>query len=256
MSQDQADSRPRFRSDLSQTPLPEVLATIHRYRVPGVVECTRDEETKRIYIDAGNIIFATSSNTADSLGDRLLSQGRITREQYEASVLKLGEDGKRQGMILTEMEALDPKELFLAVREQVQAIVWSLFEWDRGAVTFEPGRDKHQEFIKLEIPIQRAILEGVRVADPRGMLSRIGPRTTILENNPEVHHDDLPLGRIEEQLLQQIDGKTPMMELTQVPPNTPADNARLLYAFYVLQLVRHKTPKQIKVHVRSSHSTL
>lgn len=245
-------ARPQFRSDLSQTPLPEVLATVYRYRVPGMIECTREAFTKRIYIDAGNIIFATSNNTADSLGDRLLRQGKITRQQYDESVRRLGAGEKRQGTILVEMRALEPKDLFLAVREQVQAIVWSIFEWKDGAVTFQPGRDKHTEFIKLAIPIHRAILEGAKYVNARAVVARIGSRNTVLEPNSQGERDAmLKLTEDEERLFNEVDGKRSLGQLAKIPPLTAAQNAQLLYAFFVLRLIRAKAPKQIKVHIRS-----
>lgn len=248
-------SRAQFRSDLAQTPLAEVLATVHRYRVPGMIECERDGDTKRIFIDAGNIIFATSTNTADSLGDRLLASRRITRQQYEESVRRIGEGGKRQGAILVEMRAIQPKDLFLAVREQVQAIVWSIFPWDHGKVSFRPGRDKHLEFIKLEIPIPRAVVEGVCQCEPRSLIARLGSRATVFEPNPEADDAGFAVLRDEEKaLLREVDGKRALSVLTKVAPRSAADNARLLYAFFVLRLIRVKAPKQIKVQIRSSKS--
>jgi two-component system, OmpR family, response regulator len=249
-------SRPEFRSDLAQTPLPEVLATVHHYRVLGMIECSREKETKRLYIDAGSIIFATSNNVADSLGNRLLQQKRITRQQYDESVKRLGEGEKRQGSILVEMRAIDPKDLFIAVREQVQAIAWSIFGWESGAVRFQPGRDKHHEFIKLEIPIQRAILEGVQYGDAKFLLARVGSRSTVVEVNPDAQRSDFQaLNEEETALLEQVDGKRNLGELTHVPPRAPLDNARLLYAFHAMRLIRPKAPKQIKVHVRSSRTS-
>jgi hypothetical protein len=255
MTQDPAGRRPQFRSDLGQTPLAEVLATVYRYRVPGIIECTRGEEIKRIYIDAGTIIFATSTNTVDSLGDRLLKAGRITRQQYDESVQRIGEGGKRQGSILVEMRALQPKALFVAVREQVQAIVWSIFPWEEGKVTFRPGRDKHLEFIKLEIPIPRAVLEGVAHSEARSLIARLGSRATVFEQNPDAEKDDLKVLTAEEKaFLHEIDCKRALSDLTRLAPRSASDNARLLYAFSVLRLIRVKAPKQIKVHIRSSKS--
>ena len=60
-------------------PLAEVLVKIHRYRAPGRVDCRRGDEVKRIYLDHGQIIFATTNQLAESLGDKLLREGRITR---------------------------------------------------------------------------------------------------------------------------------------------------------------------------------
>ena len=248
---EQSISRYQFRSDLSQTPLPEVLATIHRYRVPGVIDCHRGSETKSIYIDAGNIIFASSSDVSDSLGDRLLAQGKISVAQYAESVRRLRTETKRQGAILSDMGALEPKELFVAVREQVQAIVWSIFEWTDGAVFFEPGRERTQEFIKLNISIRQAILQGVRtVSDAKPLLARVGGKTTVLQKSDEFNLSELTLTPEEEELLEMVDGKRALVELTAFPKQNAAQNARSLYAFFALKLVSVKPARQLKVHLR------
>ncbi|HVT04056.1 MAG TPA: DUF4388 domain-containing protein [Thermoanaerobaculia bacterium] len=243
-----------FRGDLAQTPLPEVLITIHRYRAPGVVECVRDGETKRIFIDEGNIIFATSSNVADSLGDRLLQQGVITKTQYEESVVRLaeGKGVKRQGAILVEMRALEPKDLFVSVRKQVQEVVWSVFCWEHGTVAFQPGRDRNREFIKLNIPTRQAVLQGVRsVPDPRFLLQRVGKKTTILMRLSDADFSNLTFSPEEEQLLRGVDGKKSFFDLTNTPPLSPLENAKILYAFFALRLVGVKALKQIKVQVKT-----
>lgn len=251
MTDPTAQSRFRYSSDLAQTPLPEVLATISRYKVPGVVDCHRGSETKSIFIEAGSIIFATSSDVADSLGDRLLSQGRINQDQYDTSVRLLQQGNKRQGTILVEMKAIEPKDLFIAVREQVQAIVWSIFEWTEGAVLFEPGRERTQEFIKLNIPLRQAILQGVRgVRDAKALVARIGNKTTVLQRNTEIDTKDLLLAPEEEELLAAVDGKNTLYELTGMPGLPAAQNAKLLYAFFVLKLISVKPPKQLKVHLK------
>lgn len=244
---------PRFlyRGDLGQMPIPEVLMTIHRYRVPGVVACERDGQTKKIFIDDGNIIFATSTTIADSLGDRLLAQEKISIDQYRESVRRLvKEGGKRQGAILVEMGALQPKDLFVAVREQVEAIVWSLFDWESGTVTFEPGRERQQEFIKLSIPTPRAVIDGVmHVADAKRLVARIGTKATLLERvtttGPEI-----PLQPAEQQLLDAVDGKKTLFDLISLPIDTAANNAKVLYSFFALKLIAVKPAKQIKVQVR------
>ncbi|MHB0969196.1 MAG: DUF4388 domain-containing protein [Thermoanaerobaculia bacterium] len=238
-----------YRGDLAQTPLPEILFTIHRYKAPGIITCTRDEETKQIFVDAGRIIFATSSLIADSLGDRLLNLGLITREQYDESARRLGE-GKRQGAILVEMGAIQPKDLFINVRDQVQDIVWSIFSWERGTVTFEAGRERVSEFIKLNLSIPQAVLQGVRrVPDPRALLMRLGGKTTLLHRTPDADFSELTLTPEEEALLAQIDGKKPLVDLTNAGTLPPPVNAKLLYAFFALHLVAVRTPNIIKVQL-------
>lgn len=243
---------PRFvySGDLAQTPLPEVLATIYQYKAPGILECRRESEVRQIYIDEGNIIFATSSERADSLGDRLMSRGLITQEQYDQSARALG-DGKRQGTILVEMGAIQPKDLFVEVREQVQAIVWSVFEWESGSVTFEPGRDRHLEFIKLTIPIPLAVMQGARsIRDARLVIARVGSKTTVLERAiGEDAEDSLKLGPEELAILRKVDGRTTLFDLTNLPPLTPAVNGRIMYGLFALKAIRVKDRIRIQVPV-------
>jgi len=224
-----------YHTDLAQTPLPEILVTIHRYRAPGVVECRRGEVVKRIFLDRGQIIFATTNQISESLGDKLLVAGRISREQYDASLARV-------------------RELFVAVREQIEAILWTIFGWDSGAVTFVPGRDKHLEFVKVEIPVPRAVLNGVRMMpDARALVARLGVKTTLYSPTG-LAIEDLVLSADEQALLEAVDGRV-LYEIVNTPPLTPADNARMLYGFLALQLIAPKTPRQIKVQIPSGGPT-
>jgi hypothetical protein len=248
---EQAPRAPLYRTDLAQTPLPEILVTIHRYKAPGMIECRRGAEVKTIYLDNGQIIFATSNQLRDSLGDKLLREGKITREQYDESVRRLAVTGKRQGTILTEMQVIEPRDLFVALRDQIQEIVWSVFAWDSGTVGFTPGRDKHREFVKLHIGVPQAILHGVRrMPDARALVSRLGAKTTLLERTGNVV-EGLTLSGDEQRLLDAVDGRRTLYDLVLTPPVPAADNARILYAFFALQLIAVKTPRQIKVQLNT-----
>jgi len=243
---------PTYQTDLTQTPLPDILVKMFRYKAPGRVDCRRAEMVKRIYIDHGSIVFATSNQIVESLGDRLLNSGRITRDQYNESLRRVRESGKRHGVTLVEMGALTTAELFNAVREQIDAIMWSIFAWDFAHVTFTPGREKHLEFVKVDIPLPQAILRGVReMPDPRALLARIGTRTTLLERSREAVDGATSFTADEEALLNAANGRTPLSDLVNTPPNTAADNARILYGLFVLGAV---TPKErVKVQVKANH---
>jgi Domain of unknown function (DUF4388) len=241
----------QYQTDLAQTPLPEILFTIHRLKAPGMLECRRGDEVKKIFFDNGQVIFASSSNLADSLGDKLLREGKITQEQYDESVRRLKTTGKRQGTILAEMKLLEPKDLFVAVREQIQGIVWSIFGWDKGTVAFSPGRDKHLEFVKLQIPIPQAVLQGVRrMPDARVLVARLGTRATVLQRT-EVPLDEVHIRPEEQLLLDAVDGRRVLSDLVNTPPLTPGENARILYALFALGIIVVRRPSgQIKVQVK------
>lgn len=246
------ENKSLYRGDLSTTPLPEMLVTIHRYKAPGVIGCVREDQVRRIYIDSGNITFATSNNLDDSLGVRLMRKNLITRAQFDESVRRLKESGtKRQGAILVEMGAVDPKVLFNEVRDQVQQIVWSVFEWSSGTVSFEPGRPLTQEFIKLSLPTREAVMEGVRrVRDARLLVARIGKKATILSKVSNADFSNLNLAAEEQVQYDIVDGRTPFVDLVQLGPLAPAENAKILYALFALKLIAVKDSAGVKVKVK------
>lgn len=253
--QPSAPPAPLYQTDLAQTPLPELLVRIFRYRAPGVIECRRGDSIKRIYLDRGEIIFATTNQITESLGDKLMREGKITRQQYDDSVQRLRVTGKRHGVTLMEMKILDAEELATAVREQIQEIVWSVFEWPDGTVSFTPGREKHLEFVKIELPVPAAIMQGVRrMVDAKALISRLGNRTTLLSRTPE----PLPgvtLEPDEQRLLDHVNGRRSLYDLVLVPPHTASDNARILYALSALQMIAIKQPFKVQIKMASGVSS-
>jgi hypothetical protein len=242
-----------FRGELSATPLPEVLETINRYRVPGVLDCMREGWNRKIFIQGGEITFATSNNLEDSLGDFLLRAGRLTRDQYDQSVVLLKATRKRQGVVLVEMGVLTPKELFSAVVDQVRQVVWDTFNWESGDVSFSVGRFREDEIIKLHIPTRSAILGGVEaVRDPRPFTTRLGSSWTVYEPTWEVGDlTELDLDEARLRLLNLVDGKRTLLDLSKDGPFPQAMNARILYAFNCLRLIRRREERGIRIHYRT-----
>lgn len=254
------DARRIFVGDLTETPLPEMLATIHRNRVPGVLEAQLGEFSKRVSILGGDIIFASSTNRAESLGDVLLGAGRITVEQFRASVLRLLESpGKRHGQVLVEMGMLTEDEMRAAVLEQVQRIVWSLFDLEEGLVTFTLGEDRTDEAYKLRIPTPRAILHGCKtVADAKRLVARLGNKSAVfIRPEPPEHLRGFQLESGEEQLLNLVDGRHTLLELFENGPFSASLNARVLYALQCLGLIRKEKDAStgIRVQVASPESS-
>jgi len=153
--------------------------------------------------------------------------------------------------VLVEMKVLNSEELFHAVREHIQQILWSIFAWDFGTVGFTPGRDKRLEFIKVEIPVPQAVLQGVRhMPDARAIASRLGSKTTLFARAAPPP-EGLALRGEEQALLAAVDGKRPLIDLVNLPPLGAADNARVLYAFVTLGLIESREPRQVKVQVKT-----
>lgn len=232
----------KYRGDLAETTLPEMLSTIDRFHVPGVIEATQGDIVKRVYVRRGYIIHASSTDRSDSLGAYLQEVGTVPDDKLK-EVTKLREkSNKRLGELLLERGLLSPAQALKAIRKHLEGIVWSLFYWEDGEVTFGLGEFEADDMVQIQLPIRQVILEGIRQApEAKRFLGRIGQRETVLETCYEpnelietgMNHGDF-------QILREVDGKKTLYALCSLGPRSAADVAKMLYTFQVLNLIRRR----------------
>jgi hypothetical protein len=226
-----------YRGDLATTPLAEILATIHRYRVPGVVTASREGRVRRIYLDEGLVVFATSNEREVSLGMQLIRRGFLKPEGLQEAEERRAREGLKIGQVLLEMGLVTPEKLNEAVSSLIREILWGAFEWDAGDVLFEIGAPRAGELVRIDAPLPEVILEGIRrTADARRLILRLGSSATILEKTPSALLDLFPPP--ERKFYEAIDGRTSLHHLASRGPGSAPENARVLYAFFCLGLVR------------------
>jgi len=232
-------STPKFeyRGDLSTLPLPEILSTIHRYRVPGVVSVSRDGRMRRVYVDDGLVTFAASNERELGLAAFLLSQGLLDAETAREAQERHAREGLRMGQVLLQMGAVTPERLNAAIAGQIREILMGAFDWDAGEAVFEVGARRSADFVRVDLPIPELVVEGVRrIANVKRLVQRLGSAQTVLEKVPG---RELSLFSAPEQAFYQaVDGKTPLQQLSARGPASQTESVRLLYAFFCLGLLR------------------
>jgi hypothetical protein len=152
------------RGRLEEQTLPHILRPLVRWKKTGPLRVRRGKVLKTLYLSEGRLIFATSNDSDDRLGERLLRKGVISYRSLEESVRAL-KAGKRQGTLLVENGAIRSRDLVEGVTEQVQEIIYSLFQWDEGDWEFEEGQLPSREVIVLRMSTGDLILEGLRRVD-------------------------------------------------------------------------------------------
>jgi two-component system OmpR family response regulator len=191
----------------------------------------------------GNVIFATSSDLRDSLGAYLKQSAIISSAELRLSVDRIdASHGKRHGELLVEMGILTPELLRQIVTEQVKAILYSVFSWEKGSVTFEVGRFRKDELIQLDVPTPQAIADGVRLLpDPRRVVLRLGPSWTVFDRGEvSAEASGVSWSAAELKLLSLVDGRRTLRDLITAGPGDVSTNAKLVYAFWVLHLVTRR----------------
>jgi len=230
----------QYRGDLSQTALPEILYTIDRFQVPGVIEASRDGVVKQVYIKEGNVVHATSTDRADSLGSYLQRSGVLSPEVFLETMRERERTNKRYGVLLIERGLLSPSEVYRAIRKQIEGIVWSLFYWQEGSVIFSIGEFREPDSVRIQLPMRQVILQGIkRAPDAKALVTRLGRKETVLEPCYKTEQlIELALDGDEYRVLSLVDGKRSLFDVCTQGPHSAADNAKVPYAFQILQLIR------------------
>lgn len=232
----------QYVGSLADMPVPVVLKKIYDYRVPGVLTFQHGPAIKKIYVKDGRIIFASSNQKDDRLGEFLLRRGVIDEAIFQEASrrLRMNPD-KRLGRILVEMGVLTPHQLFQAVQDQILAIVSSVFAWEEGVVHFVVGPSKDEELIQLHLPIPRAIVMGSRwLPNPQRCIEALGGPDGYVEMAPQLRLEVHVLGLLpdERRLLPLLDGTRTLQTVLDQSPIESDMAVRLLYGLYVLERIR------------------
>lgn len=231
-------NRFHYHGTLEETALSEMFYTIFRHRVPGLIDISRDGITKRITINDGSVLHASSTDRGDRLGAYLYRTQKLNREDLERTMRQREVSRIKYGQILIEEGLLSPQDLYEAIRGQMESIVWSVFSWQEGEVSFRIG-EFADPAIKIHLPMRQVILRGTkRVSDTKGLVARLGRKNTVLR--PAYGIEDLielALDADEYALLRMVDGRRNLYEICSGGPLALSENARLLYAFWVLRMI-------------------
>lgn len=125
--------------DLTQVPLVSILEHLTQSAATTTLVVNQGTTVKAIYIQNGEIVYATSTIKVDRLGETLLRHGTISQTAHKAATKQMHQTGKREGETLVEMGVLTPKGLFEGLKMQVEEIIISIFMWDKGEYQMADG---------------------------------------------------------------------------------------------------------------------
>jgi hypothetical protein len=151
--------------------VPELLLAVTETGRSGCLELRGDEAEKRVFLEEGRITFAASSSPDERLGAYLLGRNELRLCDLRALSPRVS-PGVRLGALLLERGLIGPLELARAVEGQLRAIVLGIFGLSQASYRFveEPGSPR--EPIKLSLPRERWILDGIERVSAWSRVSR------------------------------------------------------------------------------------
>ncbi|MFN7949912.1 MAG: DUF4388 domain-containing protein [Blastocatellia bacterium] len=228
----QSNSEPEICGALEDVSLPDVMRQIYTGRRTGELVVMKDRVRRRVFFEMGRAIFATSNRRGDRLGAFLVRRGDITPAVFEM-VDGMVPRGQRFGQLLVEMGLITEDQLASAVREQILAIIYSLFECTRGTFEFaECVTASVPDDLKLELSMADIILEGVgRIRDLAVVRRGMGDLNRLIAPNAEplLRLQQATLRPPEQDLLSQITETTDLLGILVFSQHPAADTIRALY---------------------------
>ncbi|MGH9334839.1 MAG: DUF4388 domain-containing protein, partial [Vicinamibacteria bacterium] len=226
---------------LDQTPLPDVLQSLCASGKSGVLHLSKGNTTKRVYFKAGAIVFASSDESEERLGERLVRAGTIKRTDLELACRVTERSRLRLGATLVEMGYLSPDELDARVKEQVSSIIHSVLPWKSGAYRTELNEEPVEpDLARGDLSTPALLLEGVRLIDDhekvlRGIGDLDGPLSYAF--HPTKLYTNLHLTPSEGFVLSRVDGATSAGEIAKLSPLGEEETLRCVYALVAAGLL-------------------
>lgn len=223
--------------------IPKILVYLNRKRKTGILTVKTSAFTKKVYLDKGDAIFASSTDEDDRLGETLIKMGKITIEQYDRSVKLLKETGKRQGEILVELGYLTPQEIIWSVKYQVKDIIYSLFQLTDAEYEFREGEIPLNEVITLKMSMGNLIYEGVKRINNLNRIRKEMPDMNAvlkLSTDPVSLFQDIVLSSLDKKMLFMIDGKKTVQDFINSLSSYSFQAMKTLYVLWSTGILEEK----------------
>lgn len=155
-----------LRGDLRQFFPAEVLQLLMLAQATGRLELERPGERAEVFVERGRPVFARTSGGSVRAGELLVHRGALSADLLAQALADQPKNpGLRLGALLVERGWATPEQVQAAVHETLRRIVYGLLLWREGTFYFVVGERAANEDIRLDLDLDRLILEGLRLAD-------------------------------------------------------------------------------------------
>lgn len=198
--------------------LSDILLDLQRSDFTGILEIENSPIQKSIYIKSGVMVFASSNQEEDGLGETMIRAGKLTTDQLYQVVGILKTTGKHMGTILVELGFLKPAELVITLKYQVEEIILSLFTWEDGKIKVIDG-PLPAELIHMKLSAANLIFRGIKRINKPEYFRNVSPHpdtTLYFSNEPLNLFQDIHLAEEDLYVLALLDSKLTLREITDI----------------------------------------
>ena len=184
----------------------------HRARATGLWRLGQ-EPSRTVFLEVGDIVFATSTHPLDRLTHLLVERGKITQAQLDYAMANLN-PAMSIGKNLIEMGFITQRDLLDVARAQVERVVWAGIAATDQTPVFD-AKELDATTVRLPFDTAAMLLAAVlNLKDRERVLEELGPlnQVVVLEGR---RHQELTLPPDLAKLPGLLDGSRTLMELSR-----------------------------------------
>jgi tetratricopeptide (TPR) repeat protein len=223
--------------------LAEMIRDLYLEERTGILSIVRSGAEKRLYLDRGMILVATSSLEDERLPAFLAARGMLRPEEAEAL---RGLDDLQASLAVQKRGQATDDQLLRAFRELAQQVMMTVFRWEELEYRFvEQGIPawpaRTDVMVSFELIIRS--LRSMAGFEPLRQSVARQERAVRLSEHLYLPFEQLSLSPIEGYLVSRIDGRTrPRDILAQMPPADEENASRFLFGLLILGLAEFSPP--------------
>ncbi|MEZ4449326.1 MAG: DUF4388 domain-containing protein [Nannocystaceae bacterium] len=203
----------------------DVLALLGQTGWRGELNVQCGEESRSVFVDAGNVVGARTNIPTEHLGRILFRFGVIDEEKYEAVMVRV-RGGELFGAAAVELGILTREQVYSYLGKQVEEIVYAIMGVADGMFCFLDGFDDADLVFRHNTSVNGLLMDGVtRMDEMRYFSQRIPSSEYIPERSPG---RDRPNEGGE--VWDQVDGQRSVAELSRALNFGEFETTKLLFS--------------------------
>ena len=144
----------------------DVLQLLQLTAVTGRLELERRGERVTLHFEHGRPVAAATSGRAVRTGEVLVHRRALTAAALAQELERQrGRPGQRLGVLLIESGTATPEQVRSAVHEVIRRILFGVTAWREGRFAFFADERLSSDQVRLEIEIDRVLLDALSQAD-------------------------------------------------------------------------------------------
>jgi Domain of unknown function (DUF4388) len=220
---------------LSNFGIADIFSVINMSQKTGVLTIAQNKIQKSIYFRSGEIVFASSNQPADRLGNVLYRTGKISKQNLDEAERSIT-PGMRFGTLLIKKQLINPKDLWWGVKYQIEEIIYGIFNLNGGVFYFIEGDYAEEDLVRFSINTQHLLMEGFRRMDELKLIyESIPSEKTVLALAPNPKR--IKLNDTMSNILALIDGEKDVGELIRGAGLGAFNTFKILYQLLKARII-------------------